>query len=122
MKPRKRYTLRFRFDDGGQEALPAAAAELQLLLQSARMIDSGEPDLAVAGRAHLQEAAQILAAYRCGKLDGASRSARSRQAGNVERDRRIHDAHRRGELQKTIAADEGISGTTVSRVLGRPRP
>jgi hypothetical protein len=52
---------------------------------------------------------------------GQAKAARKR-AANVDRDRRIHDASSRGVLNKTIARDERISESAVSRVLRKPRP
>ena len=51
------------------------------------------------------------------------RSAASRIAKNIERDRRIHDMHAEGVRLKVIAGELGIKNqSTVSRVLNKPRP
>ena len=50
------------------------------------------------------------------------KSVAARKLKNEERDRRIHDSYTDKKLQKTIAIDEGISASAVSRVLKKRRP
>lgn len=56
------------------------------------------------------------------KAKGGKRKAEVTRSINVDRDRRVHDARACGTPQKTIAIDERMSESQVSRVLSKPRP
>jgi len=50
------------------------------------------------------------------------KGGRNRGAGNVERDRRVHDRAVAGETVKKIAADERLEVNRVYGILRKPRP